>query len=192
MRSKASSKRTLAIAALLLSLAVIFLFLADFTDKYFRQKREDAVYDTVLTAAAAYDVSPAMILAVISTESDFHPDALSPVGAMGLMQLMPETFTFLRDEKLRENLADDAVWNTAVNIRYGTYYLSYLFARFGSWELALAAYNAGEGRVLEWLDDATLSDGKTLFTIPYKETESYVSVTLSAYRNYLEKYNLKE
>ncbi len=192
MRSKASSKRVLAIAALLLSLAVIFLFLAELTDKRLRQKREDAVYDTVLTAAAAYGVSPAMILAVISTESDFYPDALSPVGAIGLMQLMPETFAFLRDERLKEKLADDAVWDTAVNIRYGTYYLSYLFARFGSWELALAAYNAGEGRVVEWLNDPTLSDGKALFSIPYKETESYVAVTLSAYRDYLEKYNFKE
>ncbi len=183
--------RIVAVAACLLALAVLFGGIAGI-DRHLRQRREDAVYDTVLTAAAAYHVSPAMILAVISTESDFRADALSPVGAMGLMQLMPETFAFLRDEKLKEALADDAVWDVAVNIRYGTFYLSYLFERFGAWETALAAYNAGEGRVAEWLNDPLLSDGNTLLTIPYEETENYVAVTLSAYRTYLEKYNFKE
>ena len=184
-------KHLLAVAACLLALAVLFWGIAGF-DGYSRQRREDAVYDTVLVAAAAYGVSPAMVLAVISTESDFRADARSPVGAIGLMQLMPDTFAFLRDEKLKEALADDAVWDTAVNIRYGTYYLSYLFERFGTWETALAAYNAGEGRVVQWLNDPALSDGTTLFTIPYEETEHYVAVTLTAYRNYLKKYNFKE
>lgn len=184
-------KRIVAMAACFLALAALFWGIAGI-DGHLRQRREDAVYDTVLTAAASYSVPPAMILAVISTESDFRADALSPVGAIGLMQLMPETFAFLRDARLKETLPDDAVFDVAVNIRYGTYYLSYLFERFGTWETALAAYNAGEGRVIEWLSDPALSDGNTLFTIPYKETENYVAVTLAAYRNYLEKYNFKE
>lgn len=192
MRSSAAKKRILTAAAIFISVAVVSLVLADLVDMYMRGERERAVYGTVLTAAASFDVSPAMILAVISTESDFKPDALSPVGAIGLMQLMPDTFAFLRDEKLKEDIPDDAIWQGDVNIRYGTYYLSYLFDRFGSWHTALAAYNAGEGRVADWLADPLLSDGTTLFRIPFEETENYVTVTLEAYRHYLEKYSFKE
>lgn len=192
MRSSAAKKRILTAAAIFISVAVVSLAVADLVDKRMRENRERAVYGTVLTAAASFDVSPAMILAVISTESDFKPDALSSVGAIGLMQLMPDTFSFLRDERLKEDIPDDAIWQRDVNIRYGTYYLSYLFDRFGSWHTALAAYNAGEGRVADWLKDPLLSDGITLFRIPFEETENYVTVTLEAYRHYLEKYSFKE
>lgn len=192
MRSSAAKKRILTAAAIFISVAIVSLAVADLVDKRMREHRERAVYGTVLTAAASFDVSPAMILAVISTESDFKPDALSSVGAIGLMQLMPDTFAFLRDERLKEDIPDDAIWQRDVNIRYGTYYLSYLFDRFGSWHTALAAYNAGEGRVADWLKDPLLSDGITLFRIPFEETENYVTVTLEAYRHYLEKYSFKE
>lgn len=192
MRLSAAKRRVLTAAAIFLCLAVLFLFLADVSSKQTREKRERAVYDTVLTAAAAFGVPPAMILAVIRTESDFKPDARSAVGAMGLMQLMPETFTFLRDEKLKEDIPSDAVWSPEVNIRYGTYYLSYLFDKFGNWRTVLAAYNAGEGRVMDWLSSKDLSDGNTLLHIPFKETENYVTEALEAYRYYLEKYNFKE
>ena len=192
MKSSAAKRRMLTVAAIFISVAVISLVLADLAHKHMREERERAVYGTVLTAAASFDVSPALIFAVISTESDFKPDARSAVGAIGLMQLMPETFAFLRDEKLREDIPDDAIWSKDVNIRYGTYYLSYLFDRFGNWRTALAAYNAGEGRVSEWLADPLLADGTVLSHIPFEETENYVTVTLEAYRYYLEKYDFKE
>ena len=85
MRSSAAKKRILTAAAIFISVAVVSLAVADLVDKRMRENRERAVYGTVLTAAASFDVSPAMILAVISTESDFKPDALSSVGAIGLM-----------------------------------------------------------------------------------------------------------
>ena len=146
----------------------------------------------VLTAAGTFGVSPAMVLAVIRTESDFHPNAHSVAGAVGLMQILPETFAYLREEKLNEKLSEHDLWQPEVNIRYGTYYLSYLFSRFGNWQVTLAAYNAGEGRVEKWLNDSSLSDGVHLLDIPYPETKQYVAVTLKAYREYLEKYNFKE
>ena len=188
----ARGKRFLAVVAILLLLAMVFVFLAELGAKHLRNRRELAVYSTVLNAAAAYNVCPAMVLAVCRTESDFRENALSPAGAVGLMQILPETFCYLRDEHLHEDLPDSALYDPAVNIRYGTYYLSYLFERFGSWQVTLAAYNAGEGRVTEWLADKTLSDGKELISIPFEETEHYVAATLDAYRYYLEKYNFKE
>ena len=130
-----------------------------------------------------------MVLAVIRTESDFDADALSSAGAVGLMQLMPDTFCFIRDEKLKESIADNTIFDPDTNIRYGTYYLSYLFEQFHSWFLALAAYNAGEGRVEEWLLDPELTKDGQLQIIPFPETAAYVERTLDAYHYYSRKYN---
>lgn len=179
--------------ALLLGLACLLLFALNLGTAYSRTKREAAIYDTALSSAAAYGISPALVLAVMRTESDFCENAISDAGAIGLMQLMPDTFSYLRDEHFEESLPDTAVWEPAVNIRYGTYYLAYLYGRFGNWSTALAAYNAGEGRVADWLSDPVLSpDGKTLTDIPYPETKAYVTKVLSHYHAYLEKYHFKE
>ena len=192
MYKKGAAKRIAVIVAVFLLLALLPVAVADFSRTVLQERRERAVYGTVLASAAAFDVSPAMILAVIRTESNFKPDVISPVGAVGLMQLLPDTFRYLREEHFREPLPDEAIFEREVNVRYGTYYLAYLFHRFESWPLALAAYNAGEGRVISWMQDPTLFDGERLVTIPFEETANYVEQTLAAYREYLEKYNFKE
>ncbi len=192
MRKQGASKHPLTIVSLFLLLAILSIFLADLGTGLLRQRREDAIYDSVLLSARAYHVSPAMVMAVIRVESDFKADAHSSVGAQGLMQILPDTFRYLKKEHLHEDLSDKDLWDPTVNVRYGTYYLSYLFGRFGHWQAALAAYNAGEGRVAAWLADPTLSDGTVLFTIPFEETENYVARVLDAYREYLKKYQLKE
>lgn len=140
--------------------------------------------ETALLAANDFGVPLPMILAVIRTESDFDPYAISRVGACGLMQLMPETFRYLRDDVFGDSLTDRDIFLPAVNIRYGTYYLSYLYRRFGDWYTALAAYNAGEGRVSNWLTDVTLSPNGRLRSIPFPETAAYVQNTLKAYKTY--------
>ena len=171
------------LATLCLVLVVCLLASVFFTDNAERSKRELTCYDSVLTAASTYGLSPALLLAVIRTESDFHPDAVSAKGALGLMQLMPDTFSYLRDTHFEEDLPSDAVLQPAVNIRYGAFYLSYLLQKFGDLDAALAAYNAGEGRVALWLADSTLSpDGHSLAEIPFKETERYVSQVQKHYR----------
>ena len=158
-----------------------------------RHASEMTYYDAVLNAAAAYHVSPALIMAVIRAESGFCQTVRSSKGAVGLMQLMPDTFAYLRDTHFKESLPDDAILSPTVNIRYGTFYLSYLLQAFGSLDTALAAYNAGEGRVAAWLNDKALSsDGKTLTTIPYPETAKYVSKTKEYYHYYIKKFRLKE
>lgn len=139
----------------------------------------------VASAAAEFEVPPAMVLAVIRAESDFHPNAISKAGARGLMQLMPETFSWLCEQHLKEAHAPQQIDDPAINIRYGTYYLSYLQKQFGSWRVALAAYNAGEGRVAEWLTDPTLAKDGTLHRIPFPETAAYVKRTLQYYTEYL-------
>ena len=172
--------------SLLLLLASLF-FLIFTCDQASQKRRERAILPLVSAAAEEFDVPMAMILSVIRTESDFHPDAVSRAGALGLMQLMPQTFAWLCEE-LQEPYDPKSITDPAVNIRFGTYYLFYLREKFGSWRVALAAYNAGEGRVSEWLADPTINLNGTLRRIPYPETAAYVKKTLEYYVDYLKSY----
>lgn len=153
------------------------------TDTLSRRAREKTHDRAITQAAQEFELSKALVLAVIRAESDFQQDALSPVGAVGLMQLMPETFIFLTEEKLCENLDPDSIWDPEINIRYGTYYLSYLLSRFSHLSTALAAYNAGEGNVERWLQEQRATD-QLLTEIPFAQTKQYVARVLKFYEHY--------
>jgi soluble lytic murein transglycosylase len=126
--------------------------------------------------AAEYNVPAYVIFAVIDTESDFEPGAVSSAGAQGLMQMMPSTFEWLTSsDHLDENLSPNDIFEPEVSIRYGTYYLRYLFEKFYNWDTVFAAYNGGEGNVAKWLKDRRYSDTNgNLTDIPFKETREYV------------------
>lgn len=127
----------------------------------------------VETYCAAYGIDENLAYAVIHTESRFRSDAVSHMGACGLMQLMPDTFAWLREKSGAAEPED--IFDPETNIRYGVYFLSLLTREFGSEELAVAAYHAGMGRVSEWLRDELLSpDGRTLASIPFTDTAHYV------------------
>ena len=122
--------------------------------------------------AEIYGLDRNSVLAVIRCESGFREDALSPAGAVGLMQLMPETAKFIAEKAGIENYDIRSVDG---NIRLGCAYMSYLKSCFSNEKTILAAYNAGEGKVREWLSNGELSsDGVTLKRIPYRETARYV------------------
>jgi soluble lytic murein transglycosylase-like protein len=120
----------------------------------------------VLAAARAYQLDPALIHAVISAESGYNPLARSAKGARGLMQLMPET---AKRYGVRNPLDPEQ------NIHGGAAYLSDLLRLFGNdMQLALAAYNAGEGAVVEY--------GYRI--PPYRETIQYVPKVMAYYKRY--------
>lgn len=132
---------------------------------------------------AEYGIDENLVYAVIHTESGFDSDAVSHMGACGLMQLMPETFEWL-GTKLGAG-SDENIFDPETNIRYGIYFLSLLHAEFGDERLAVAAYHAGMGRVNQWLSDELLSpDGRTLENIPFSDTEYYVKKVERAKRVY--------
>ncbi|MCR4616515.1 MAG: lytic transglycosylase domain-containing protein [Clostridiales bacterium] len=130
--------------------------------------------ETVEKYSAMYDVEPELILAVINTESGFNRYAVSSANAMGLMQITPETFSWLQT-KFKEKLSEDALFEEDTAIRYGTYFLHILLEEFEDTDTALAAYHAGMNKVKQWLKDKDVSpDGKTLSSIPYNDTAYYV------------------
>lgn len=130
-------------------------------------------YDHIIQRAAqTHRVSAGLIKAVMHTESGFNPSARSPVGAQGLMQLMPATAK-------RFNVSN--AFDPEQNILAGSKYLSILLKRFnGNTHLALAAYNAGEGNVSKYGGIP-----------PFKETRDYVQRVTSRYNNLYAQDNLK-
>ena len=112
----------------------------------------------------AYGVDKNLVYAVIKCESGFEEEAVSAKGAVGLMQLMPETARFMA-EKI--GLTTYQLNNHEDNINLGVAYLSYLIKKFGE-EVAIYAYNAGEGRVSRFLEG-----GGEIKLFPYEETARY-------------------
>ncbi|MBQ9080262.1 MAG: lytic transglycosylase domain-containing protein [Clostridia bacterium] len=138
----------------------------------------------VATASIEFNVPEQIIYATIKTESNFQPNAKSSAGAIGLMQLMPDTFEWLTDSMLCENLPPHFIYDPKTNIRYGTYMLSWLYDRFGDWETVFAAYNAGIGNVNSWLSDERYSSDGKLTNIPFAETRGYVKRQLEHIKKY--------
>ncbi len=144
--------------------------------------------------AADYGVEPALVYGVMATESSFKPKAVSNAGAMGLMQLTPDTFEWaqMRMGTTDKGYTADDLFDPAVNIQYGIYVLSLLREDFSSTATLLAAYNAGRTTVLEWLADERYStDGKTLYDIPIEETRQYVLKVLQAQESYQKLYDIQ-
>jgi len=133
-------------------------------------------YDELIRGTAQVQgVSDALLRGLILTESSFDPQAVSPVGARGLTQIMPETFEWLLS-KTGETLPLEALFEPEVSVRYGALLLRTLLDEFGETETALAAYHAGRGRVNGWLRDPEISpDGRTLAHIPANDTGHYVT-----------------
>ena len=104
-----------------------------------------------------YGVPEHVVYSVIKVESDFESGAVSEDGAVGLMQIMPDTFIWLTTEN-GEHLNSATLYDPKTNIKYGTYYLSKLYLQFGSWDEVFAAYNAGPDKVEEWLSDERYSE----------------------------------
>ena len=175
---------------LLLAVSILLLWQAG---RHFGETLYPCKYsDLVEEAATAYDIPPSLVYAVIHTESKFQPDAHSSAGAMGLMQLTDETYQWALQRAGQPTDSSASLFDPAVNIRYGTYVLSLLGEQFTNTETVLAAYNAGQGHVREWLDDPAYSaDGETLDVIPYPETEEYVERVLSAREQYQILYDLE-
>ena len=144
--------------------------------------------ELVRTNALSREIPPAWVAAVILAESSYDPQAISSVGARGLMQIMPETAEWI-SKKFDEPCDLERLFDPETNIRYGCWYLGYLFGRFGDMRAATAAYHAGQGSVDKWLQNPEYSsDGKTLKVIPFESTATYVERVMKYYEKYQKLY----
>jgi peptidoglycan lytic transglycosylase len=124
-------------------------------------------YSAIIRAHAAnYHLSPALLAAVIEEESKFDASARSSAGAVGLMQLTPQTAEGIAQYTGGSKFVLSDLTNPEINIRYGAWYLRHLLNRYGDERTALAAYNAGQENVDRW---RRLHEG-----IQFPETRSYV------------------
>lgn len=126
-------------------------------------------------------LNPAIIFGLIRRESAFNQNARSPVGARGLMQIMPKTGQQIARELKEKWRNTSALYNPSTNVKYGAYYYKQLLKQFnGHYALAAAAYNAGPHRVKRWLPkNRALAADIWVETIPFKETRAYVSAVLT-------------
>ena len=148
--------------------------------------------DEVRSAADEFGVPENIIFAVMKTESNFNKTAVSSAPAYGLMQLTEETYLWIGNDMLGEDPSAFDIYDPKTNIRYGTYYLSFLYRKYGNWDTAFAAYNAGPGNVNEWLEDREISDEDgNLLNIPFKETRNYVKKVNAAIKKYEKLYYKK-
>jgi len=168
-------------SVVILALAGALAWVHESEPDWYLRTRYPLEYDHIVRGHAKnHDLDPALLAAVIYAESRFDPNARSEAGALGLMQLLPETAKgiALRTGGNRFVLAD--LRDPEINVRYGSWYLDNLLDRYSDTELALAAYHAGQGNVDRWRREG--------LGIAFPETRSYVDEVTRLRRLYAKAY----
>lgn len=168
------------------------LFIYSFNNKdYYEQKVFQIKYESSIDKyCKEFNVDKYLVYAVIKQESNFDNEAVSSASARGLMQITEDTFNWLKPQLGESSTTFEDLFDPDTNIRYGVFFLSILNENFNNQNTSVAAYNAGLNITKQWLQDSNYSsDGVTLHTIPYGETENYVAVVDYNYKKYLEIYD---
>jgi soluble lytic murein transglycosylase len=171
-----------------LSLLVVVLGIAVFVERALERRACKLTYATLIGKyAARYALDPYLVAAVIHIESGNDPTALSKSGAIGLMQVMPETGGWIAQKLSMDDFSEDMLCDPETNIAFGCWYLHFLLERYDT-PVAIAAYNAGQGTVDKWLADVSVTQDGALVNIPYPETANYVKKVTHAYEKYRQLY----
>jgi soluble lytic murein transglycosylase len=149
-------------------------------DVYLRARYPLEYEGIIRTHARNHDLDPALVAAVVYAESRFDPNAESAAGAVGLMQLLPETARGIALRTGGERFVVADLRDPEINVRYGTWYLDHLRERYGSVRLALAAYHAGQGNVDHWREEG--------LGIVFPETRAHVDEVERVQRVYADAY----
>jgi soluble lytic murein transglycosylase len=160
-------RRLAASTLLIVAVAATFVYLRSGEPDWFQRVRYPLKYEQIVRGHAQnYQLDPALLAAVIYQESKFRPDAKSESGAIGLMQLQPETAKGIAIRTGGSRFQTSDLYVPEINVRYGSWYLRHLLDKYEDEETALAAYNAGQRNVDEWR-----AQGKG---IQFSETRAYV------------------
>jgi soluble lytic murein transglycosylase len=184
-------RRLLLLGFVVAATALTMAILSPWADKAVQEISLPLRHDDIIRQQAEQkNLDPSLIAGVIYVESRFR-DQTSHAGAKGLMQIMPSTADYIARKSGGTQFVQRDLATPQINIAYGSWYLRYLLEHYnGNTILALAAYNAGEGKVDEWWREA--ADRGERFRvadhIPFPETREYVGKVLSARRAYRREY----
>ena len=142
-------------------------------------------WGTLKQEARRYGIDPYIAAGLIRQESVFNPNAISRVGARGLMQLMPATGQLISKRQGNGAITAADLYNAVLNIKLGMNYLAQMIGEFGRIEYAAAAYNAGPGRAQRWIAErGTMDIEDWIENIPFSETRGYIQGVLRYAANY--------
>jgi soluble lytic murein transglycosylase len=162
------------------------LDIPDLPRKYWEALFPKPYWTDLKRFSAANGLDPYLVASLIRQESEFNPAAVSRANAVGLMQLLPKTGRVVAKEVKLRHYNSSQLYTPTVNLELGTKYFRGMVDKFGSFEYALAAYNAGSDRVEEWLGQGQYRDPEEFVeSIPFTETREYVQAILrnaSVYR----------
>ncbi len=155
-------------ATVIAAAAAVAAWVVDAKPEVYLRARYPLEYESIVrTHARNHDLDPALLAAVVYAESRFDPNVESEAGAVGLMQLLPETARGIALRTGGTGFVDADLRDPEINVRYGSWYLDHLRAHYdGDVHLALAAYHAGQGNVDRWQ--------RTGSGIEFPETKAYV------------------
>jgi soluble lytic murein transglycosylase len=156
------------------------LDIPDLPRKYWEALFPKAYWTDLKRSAAANGLDPYLVASLIRQESEFNPNAVSRANAVGLMQLLPKTGKAVARQVKMKRYTASQLYTPAVNLELGTRYFRGMVDKFGgSFEYALAAYNAGSDRVEDWLSQGKYRDPQEFVeSIPFTETREYVQAIL--------------
>ena len=190
-RARVQRRRLVFLLVLVGLAAIALLTLKPWADKAVQELKLPLRHEDVIRQQASdKNLDPSLIAGVIYVESRFR-DQTSHAGAKGLMQLMPATADYIARKSGGTRFVQGDLADPQINISYGSWYLRYLLQHYnGNVALALAAYNAGEGKVDEWWREAADRGEKFVVAkhIPFPETREYVKKVLSARNAYRHEY----
>ena len=160
-------RRVATLVLVLVGAALGFAYLETANPGWWVRIRYPLKYEAIVRGHARnYRLDPALLAAVIYQESKFRPNVKSTSGAIGLMQLLPDTAEGIAVHTGGSRFRVSDLYNPEINVRYGAWYLRHLLDKYGDERTALAAYNAGQENVDEWRRDGS--------GIRFAETRHYV------------------
>lgn len=169
-----------------LAFVVVLLFCylpPEIAEKVYQKK----YVDEVERYSREFNVDPALVYSVIKVESNFDPYAESDVGAIGLMQIIEDSFDWVALKLQRQDLSFTDMYTPENSIMFGCYMLSFLYDRYGSVELTAAAYHSGMGTVDSWIEQGLVDpENVRVEDIKGANTSYYVKKILRAYSYYSE------
>ncbi len=196
MRKKSRRSRVLfgEVIFLLLAILVSGVFVRTGLIEFYRRAYPLKYTEFVEKFCMEKKLEPALIYAVIRTESSFNPQAVGPVAAIdarGLMQITSDAFNWVQMRQGEEPMDPETLFEPEVNIDCGTEMLRMFLDEFDFVENALCAYHAGRTNAIKWLADPEYApDGKRITNIPFGDTAAYVRKVCKTMEIYQELYGM--